>query len=172
MRRAIQLRMIFSLVFFLAGEGGIKGEGRRQHDSDKVEPRLMVVSADDRDQMNQGVAGQEAGACDRGRPISRPPGPRGESETGDKERHADILDKMRVERPGSGCAGYAGVPEWAGDEHRQPVEEGGDCENCCYQALHEMGTSCTLRRGRRSRCDRTDRKSLAPLCSPWPSRPE
>src|ERR1700704_6195076 len=102
MRHAIQLRMVFSLIFFWAREGGIKGEGRRQDDSDKVEPRLVVVSANDRDQMNQRMGGQEAGACDRGRPISRPPGPRGEGETGDKERHANILDEMRVERPGSG----------------------------------------------------------------------
>jgi len=97
--------MIFSSIFFWAGEGGVEGENRRQNDSDKVEPGLVVVSADDRDQMNQGVGGQEAGACDGCRPVARPPGSRGERETGDEERHANVLDEMRVERPGSGFAG-------------------------------------------------------------------
>jgi len=119
-RRAIQLRMIFSLV----GEGGIEGEGRRQDDGEKIEPRVVVVSADDRDQVDQGMGDEEGGTRDGGRPVSRPPGPCCEREAGDKERHADVLDEMRVERPGSGRAGNIGVPELTGDQHRQSIETG------------------------------------------------
>ena len=57
---------------------------------------MMGVPAGDRHQMDQGVAPKEAGAGDRRRPLSGPPCPRGERETGDKEGRADVLDEMGV----------------------------------------------------------------------------
>jgi hypothetical protein len=90
------------------------------------------VPADDRDQMDQGVGGEEPGAGNGSRPVPRPQGPRGERETGGEERHADVLDEMRVERPGFGYAGDMSVPERSGDKHGQAVDEGGYRENCCY----------------------------------------
>src|SRR4029078_9859730 len=136
MRRAIQLRMRFSWT----REGGIESESGRQDDGEKVEHRLVVVSADDRDQVDQGMGGQEAGASERRPPISRPPGSRGERETGDEEGDANVLDEMRVERPRCARTGDAAIPERAGDQHHQPVDQGGNCENGCYRTS-PLGTS-------------------------------
>src|SRR6266566_5993266 len=87
MRRAIQLRMMFSL----AREGGIEGEGRRKHHGDQVERGVTIVSGCDHHEMKQGVHGQETGAGDRRGPKAGPPGASRQREAGDKESRADVL---------------------------------------------------------------------------------
>ena len=67
-RRAIQLRITFAWV----REGGKEGEGRRQHDGDQVEGRIMIVPRRDHREMQQGMGGQETCAGNRRGPI---PGP-------------------------------------------------------------------------------------------------
>ncbi len=97
---------------------------------------MVVVPKDDRDQVDQGMGGQEPGTRDSGRLVSRPPGSRGQCESGDNEDHANVLDEMRVERPGSGGTRGAGVPERAGKKHCQSVEESRYSENCRYCSPH------------------------------------
>ena len=72
-------------MFSLAGEGGIQGYRRRQDDGEQIERDMMGVAAGDQRQMEQGVRGQEAGACHRRRPVARAPCPRGEREAGDEK---------------------------------------------------------------------------------------
>src|ERR1700730_13421979 len=111
MRRAIQLRMTFSL----GGEGGIEGKRRREHDGDEVESCVMIVPAYDLNEMDQAVNGQETCASDRGRPVHRPPRPRGQRKSGNEECRAYVLDKVRIVGAGLGCSRHACIPGWAGE---------------------------------------------------------
>ena len=104
------------------------------------------------------MRGQKDGACHRRRPVSRAPSPRGEREAGDEKRNADVLDEMRVEGAGFGDPWNALVPVRTGSQHRQPVKEGGYCENCCYQTPH--GNLLRPRRARRGGCDRTGQRNF------------
>ena len=89
MRRAIQLRITFSLAW----EGGIKGERRRKDDGREVETDMMIMPDDDHREMDQRVSGQETCAGHRCGPVHGPPYPGGQRQTGDKERRANVLDK-------------------------------------------------------------------------------
>src|SRR5438105_866458 len=165
MRRAIQLRMIFSL----AGEGGIEGGCRRQHDGEEVEGGIMGVATRQDQHMEQGVRGEESGTRNGCRPVSRAPCPCGECEAGHEERYADVLDEMQVKGPGFGYPRNGFVPEGTGSEHRQPVNEGGYRENCCYQTPHE--NLLRPRRARRPGCDGTSQRNFRAISGPN-SRPK
>src|SRR5687767_12527345 len=106
------------MMFSLAGEGGIEGGCRRQHDHKKVERGVMAVAACNYHEMDQSVRGQEAGTCNGGRPVSRAPCPCGECEAGHEEGYADVLDEMRIKGTGFGHPRDGFVPERTGKEHR------------------------------------------------------
>jgi hypothetical protein len=125
--------MTFSLVW----EGRIKRGCRRQHDREEVKYGMMGVPAGDRHQMDQGVRPKEAGAGDRRRPLSGPPCPRGERETGDKEGRADVLDEMGVVGTGLRYPWNSLVPGRTGEQHCQSVATGDDRQNCHYHTPHE-----------------------------------
>jgi hypothetical protein len=117
--------MTFSVLSFSWGrEGRIKREGRPQHDGDEVESGARIMPADHQRKMKQGVQHQEGRSGNRGRPVPGSPGPRGQGEASDQERRANVLDEVRIIRPGFGRARHARVPVRARDQHHHTVEDG------------------------------------------------
>ncbi|UPJ52440.1 hypothetical protein IVB30_14475 [Bradyrhizobium sp. 200] len=107
-------------------------------------------------QVEQGVGGEESGARDGRRPIPRPPCAGGQRQTGNEKRDTDVLNEMRVERAGVGHPGHGFVPEGAGYEHGQPVQNREYRKNCCQLTPH--GSLLRPRRAKRPRCDGTSQR--------------
>jgi hypothetical protein len=124
------------MIFSLAWEGRIEGSSRRQDDGKQVGHGVVVMPTNDHQEVEEGMRGQEASARNRGWPVARAPCPRPEGDPGDNECDTYVLDKMRVERAGVGHAWNSLVPGRTGEQHHQPVRQGRNCKNSCYQSLH------------------------------------
>ena len=125
---------------------------------EEVERGVMGVPANDQHQMDQGVGGQETGARHRRRPVARAPCPCGEREAGHEERHADVLDEMRIEWAGVGYARHVSYQNGPATSIASPLKKVGIARIAAIMTSH--GSLLRPRRARRLRCDGTGQRNL------------
>src|SRR6185437_3791620 len=114
--------MNLRMAFVSGWEGRVERKRGRQDHGRKVGGGMVVMTGDDKNEMDEGMNYEKGGTCHGGGPINGAPGARRQRQARDQECRADVLDEMRVKRAGVRYPRNAFPPDGTGKEHHHAVD--------------------------------------------------